>query len=138
MKFRLKAASGPRTGQTFELGDATLVGAGDDVDVRLDGIDDEHARIVRRDDGLVLEASGETRVNGETVDVVALQSGDELQVGTHRFVLQAPGLKPARVLDQVAGQRRGGTWKWLAAAAAAAAAAAGSAWWLLLGPGAGA
>lgn len=136
MKFRLKAASGPRTGQTFELGDATLVGAGDDADVRLEGIDDEHARIVRRDDGLVLEASGETRVNGETVDVVALQSGDELQVGTHRFVLQAPGLKPARVLDRVPETRRDRAWKWLVGAAAAAAAGAG-AWWLLLGPGAG-
>ena len=59
MKYRLKSASGPLTGQTFDLGESTLLGSAADADVRLDGLDAEHARIVRRDGGLVLEASGE-------------------------------------------------------------------------------
>lgn len=134
MKYRLKAASGPLTGQTFELGESTRVGSGAGCEIRLDGLDAEHARIVRRDGGLVLEAAGEARVNGETVDTVALQSGDEVQFGTVRFVLQAPGLKPARVLDQVP-EGRTTRWKWLVAAAVLAAAAAAG--WILVAPGAG-
>lgn len=134
MKFRLKSASGPLTGQTFDLGESTLLGSAENADVRLEGLEGEHARIVRRDGGLVLEASGEARVNGEPVGAAALQSGDEIQLGTTRFVLQAPGLKPARVLDRVPPQRPAG-WKWLVAAGLVAAAGAVG-WWFLLGPGA--
>ncbi|MEX2499905.1 MAG: FHA domain-containing protein [Wenzhouxiangellaceae bacterium] len=134
-KYRLKSASGPLTGQTFGLGESTLIGSSEGADVRLDGLEAEHAKIVRRDGGLVLEAAGEVRVNGETVGTAALQSGDEIQFGTFRFVLQAPGLKPVRVLDQVPESRASG-WKWLAAAGVAAAAAAAG-WWLWLGPGMG-
>ncbi|MGK7295531.1 MAG: FHA domain-containing protein [Candidatus Wenzhouxiangella sp. M2_3B_020] len=134
MKYRLKAASGELTGRTFDLGETTAIGSSDDCDVRLDGLDREHARIVRRDGGLVLEATGEARVNGAVVREQALESGDELQVGAQRFVLQAPGLKPARVLDRVP-ERRTGSWKWLVAVGAAAAAGAAG-WWFLLGPGA--
>jgi len=136
MKFRLKSASGPQTGQTFDLDESTLLGSGDNADVRLDGLDAEHARIVRREGGLLLEASGAAKVNGEAVTSIALQSGDEIQFGTSRFVLQAPGLKPARVLDQVPARRPSG-WKWLAAAGLLASAGAAG-WWFLLGPGAGA
>jgi len=134
MEFRLKSASGPQTGQTFDLDESTLLGSGESADVRLEGLEAEHARIVRRDGGLVLEASGAARVNGEAVTSTALQSGDEIQFGTSRFVLQAPGLKPARVLDQVPARRAWG-WKWLAAAGLLAAAGAAG-WWFLLGPGA--
>lgn len=134
MKYRLKSASGPQTGQTFNLDESTLLGSADNADVRLDGLDAEHAKIVRRDGGLVLEAFGQVRVNGEDVESTPLQSGDEIQFGTARFVLQAPGLKPARVLDQVPARRTSG-WKWLAAAGLLAAAGAAG-WWFLLGPGA--
>jgi len=136
MQYRLKSASGPLTGQTFDLDDSTLLGSAEDADVRLEALDPRHARILRRDGGLVLEASGEARVNGEPARAIVLQSGDEIQFGTSRFVLQAPGLKPARVLDQVPA-RRSSAWKWLAAAALAVAAGAAG-WWFLIGPGAGA
>jgi hypothetical protein len=136
MEYRLKAASGAQTGQTFALGETTGIGAAPKADIRIEGLAEQHARIVCRDGGLVLEADGDVRVNGEPVSRVSLQSGDELQFGHHRFVLQAPGLKPARVLDRIP-ERRGGAWKWwIAAGAAAAAAAAGG--WLLFGPAAGA
>jgi len=139
MKFRLKSASGPQTGQTFDLDESTLLGSGENADVRLDGLDAEHARIVCRDGGLVLHALGDVRVNGERSERIeprALRSGDELQFGSTRFVVQAPGLKPARVLDRVP-ERRAGGWKWLVAAGLGAAGAA-AAWWFLLGPGVGA
>ena len=136
MKYRLKSASGPQTGQTFDLGEATLLGSGESADVRLDALDAEHARIARRDGGLVLEAIGEARVNGESVKTVALQSGDEIQFGTCRFVLQAPGLKPARVLDQIE-REPGIDWKAGLTAAGLTLAGSAAAWWFLVGPGAG-
>lgn len=137
MEYRLKAASGADTGTTHPLGETTRIGSAESSDIRFQGADAEHARISRRDGGLVLEARGEVRVNGEVVDAGAsrpLQSGDELQFGSVRFVLQAPGLKPARVLDRVP-ERRPAGWKWVAIAVATAA-AAGAGWWFLLGPGA--
>ena len=136
MKYRLKSASGPLTSQTFDLGETSLLGSDDSADMRLDGLDAEHARIIRRDGGLVLEAQGEARVNGENVKSVALQSGDEIQFGTCRFVLQAPGLKPVRVLEQVE-REPGIDWKDGLAAAGVTLAAAAAAWWFLVGPGAG-
>lgn len=137
MEYRLKAASGAHTGTTHPLGDSSVIGSAASSDIRLDGVDAEHARISRRDGGLVLEALSGVRVNGEDLDAGAsraLQSGDELQFGTVRFVLQAPGLKPARVLDRVP-ERRSGGWRWAVVAVATAAAAAAG-WWFLLGPGA--
>ena len=136
MKYRLKSASGPQTGQTFELGERTLLGSGEGADVRLDALEAEHARIDRRDGGLVLEAIGKARVNGENVETIALQSGDEIQFGTCRFVLQAPGLKPARVLDKVE-PKPGINWKAALVAGLTALGGGVAAWWFLVGPGAG-
>ncbi|MDT8409851.1 MAG: FHA domain-containing protein [Wenzhouxiangellaceae bacterium] len=133
MNYRLKAASGAVTGQAFDLGDETLIGSDAAADIRLDALDAQHARIVQRDGALLLESYGDTAVNGEAVRQQALQSGDELRLGTVRFVLQAPGLKPARVLDRVPESPQG-RWKWIAVAALAAA-AGGVAWWFLAGPG---
>src|SRR6056297_3000459 len=134
MKYRLKSASGPLTGQTFDLDESTVLGSAEQADVRLEGLDAEHATIIRSDGGLVLHASGGASVNGEPVRRVALQSGDEIQLGTARFVLQAPGPEPARVLEQVSTRQRASGWRWLVAAGLLAAAGAAG-WWLLLGPG---
>ncbi len=136
MNYRLKGASGPLTGRTFDIGGGLSLGSAPDADIRDAGLQARHARIRVDDDALILEADGPVEVNGEAVRRRALESGDELRVETLRFVLQAPGLKPARVLEPVeppgSGRRLG--W-WLAAATAAAAGA--SAWWFLLGPGSG-
>ena len=136
MKYRLKFASGPQTGQTFDLGETTLLGSGEDADVHLDALEAEHARILRRDGGVVLEAQGEAQVNGENVKTVALQSGDEIQFGTCRFVLQAPGLKPVRVLDKVE-PKSGINWKAALVAGVIALGGGVAAWWFLVGLGAG-
>ena len=130
MKYRLKVASGPLTGRNFELGERTRIGSADDVEIRIEGLATEHARVVSDGEGLVLEALEESRVNGETVTRVGLQSGDELHFGKTRLVLQAPGLKPARVLDQVP-ERRSGGWRWALAGIVLAGAAAAAGWWWL-------
>lgn len=103
MKFRLKAASGPLTGQTFDLNfDVTRIGSDQGMDVVLDGLSGEHALISTQGEGLVIEPIGQSGVflNGEAIDVShGLTSGDEIRLGGVRLVLQAPGLKPQRVLE---------------------------------------
>ena len=57
-----------------------------------------------------------------------LGGGDEIRIGTQRLILQAPGLRPERVLTDEAARPRRSPWPWLLAAGAAAAAGAG--WYL--------
>ncbi len=118
MTFRLKAASGPRTGETFDLADDTLIGSNEDNQIRLDGLENQHARIRFDGERLTLEASAETHVNGEAVHERALKSGDEIRLGANRFVLQAPGLRPPSVLAET---RQPGIspWTWVAIGAVA-------------------
>ncbi len=127
MKFRLKAASGPLTGETFELGaEASTIGSNASMDVVIDGLAGEHATIRAHEGGLVIEPikTGAVFVNGEAVDGMAgLTSGDEVRLGELRFVLQAPGLKPQRVLHQTKPKRRP-RWGWLLAGLLAGAALA--------------
>ena len=130
MKYRLKVASGPLTGQAFELGERTRIGSAADAEIRIEGLASEHARVLTEGDGLVLEALDESRVNGEAVTRVGLQSGDELHFGVTRLVLQAPGLKPARVLDRVPERKTGG-WRWAVIGVLLAGAAAAAGWWWL-------
>jgi len=103
MKFRLKAASGPLTGQTFDLGvDVTHIGSDATMDVVLEGIGEQHAKILSQDGGLVIEPMAGSKVflNGEAIDgPQGLTSGDEIRLENLRLVLQAPGLKPQRILD---------------------------------------
>lgn len=137
MMYRLKAASGPLTGQTFDIGDGLLLGSADGADIRDASLEPRHAEILPEGGGLLLRAEGRVEINGERVERHVLESGDEIRVETLRFVLQAPGLKPARVLEPVAPSRSGpGAVVWIAAALAAAAAATVG-WWWLVGPGSG-
>ena len=137
MIYRLKAASGPLTGRTFDIGDGLVLGSAEDADIRDPALAPRHAVIRPDGGGLVLDAEGRVEINGEVVARRGLESGDEIRLETLRFVLQAPGLKPARVLEPVAPQRTGRSpMAWIAAALAAAA-AAGAGWWWLAGPGTG-
>ncbi|HJU26746.1 MAG TPA: FHA domain-containing protein [Rhodanobacteraceae bacterium] len=55
-----------------------------------------------RDGELVLEARGSgVAVNGVTRTRAKLASGDQLTLGEHRFVVEAPGLQADRVAAQV-------------------------------------
>lgn len=134
MQFRLKAASGPRTGQNFPLVEDTAIGSADDADIRLEGLMERHARIVYDGETLMLEPAGKTWVNGEPVQRRPLRSGDEIRLGEYRFVLQAPGLRPPSVLKDVA-PRKNRAWLWigLGLMAAGGVAAAAYFYWPGLG-----
>ena len=113
MTFRLKAASGARTGETFDLADDTLIGSAEANQIRIDGLEGEHARIRFDGERLTVEARAETHVNGEPIHSRALKSGDEIRLGSNRFVLQAPGLRPPSVLAETT-RRRISPWTWVA------------------------
>ena len=127
--YRLKGASGAVIDQSFTLGERTVIGRADDCDVRLDqdGVAPRHAAITHGSGGgLTLEAldtGSETLLNGEVVTTASLASGDEIRVANCRFVLQAPGLRPEKVLTAEATRPRRGYLPWLIVGGLLAAAA---------------
>lgn len=129
--FRLKGASGSVAGTAFELRPPTVIGRAGDCDLR---IDDEacaaHHCVIEQDgDGTLLlkhlasEAGRVTAVNGRATTGTMLAPGDEIRIGATRWVLQAPGLRPQRVLTGAAVKPRRSLVPWLLALALAAAAA---------------
>jgi pSer/pThr/pTyr-binding forkhead associated (FHA) protein len=128
--YRLKGASGAVINQSFTLGARTVIGRADDCDLRLqqDGVAARHAEINQAADGLILsrlDPAGEVLLNGQPVERASLSSGDEIRIANCRFVLQAPGLRPQKVLTTAAirPQRRYLPWLIVAGLLAAAAAA---------------
>lgn len=102
--FKLKGTSGSVINQSFPFGESLVIGSGADCDVQLDepGTADRHAEIQLADGGgLLLKDLGSatgTLLNGEPVSESPLASGDEIRIGTCRWMLQAPGLRPERIL----------------------------------------
>ena len=126
--YRLKGASGAVINQAFTLGTRTVIGSGPDCELRVEseGIAPKHAEIVEQDGNLLLsnlDASAETLLNGEAVQQATLSSGDEIRIANCRWVLQAPGLRPQKVLTTEAVQARRGYLPWLIVIALLAGAA---------------
>jgi hypothetical protein len=102
--FRLKGTSGTIINQTFPLEGKVLIGRADDCAIRIDeeGIAAHQAEIDCETGGSVhlrvLDSNGSVRLNGEEVDQSLLAGGDEIRIGSCRLMLQAPGLRPERVL----------------------------------------
>ena len=117
--YRLKGTSGPLINQAFSLSERLLIGRSDDCDIRIesDGIAAHQAEVLLTDDGGVMlrNIAGPARiqVNGEQVDEARLAGGDEIQLGNCRLMLQAPGLRPDRVLDADAVRPSSRRWPWL-------------------------
>ena len=136
--YRLKGASGAVINQSHALGARTLIGRADDCDLRVDqdGVAGRHAEVVEDGQGgLTLNhlADGyETALNGEAVQSAALASGDEIRIANCRWVLQAPGLRPEKVLTEQAVARRRGWIPWVIVVGLLGAAAA--AWYFGLLP----
>lgn len=136
--YRLKGASGAVINQSHTLGPRTLIGRADDCDVRVDqdGVAGRHAEVVEDGQGgLTLNhlADGfETALNGEVVQTAPLASGDEIRIANCRWVLQAPGLRPEKVLTEQAVAKRRGWVPWAIVSGLLAAAAA--AWYFGLLP----
>jgi pSer/pThr/pTyr-binding forkhead associated (FHA) protein len=126
--YRLKGASGAVTNQAFTLGSRTTIGSDEACDLQLEseGVAPQHAEISEHQGALLLKnlaASGQTLLNGEAVDEANLASGDEIRIANCRWVLQAPGLRPQKVLTSEAIRPRRSYLPWLIPAALVAAAA---------------
>ena len=103
--------------QSFPLGQRLVLGTDPDCDVQVES--DEGAGVLATvrltaEGGLRLEAaqSAGVTVNGDSVTEIDLAGGDELRIGRSRFILQAPGLRPERVLTEEATRPRRATWPW--------------------------
>lgn len=131
--FKLKGTSGSVINQSFTIGESIVLGSSPDCDVTLDepGVAARHAEIRLGEGGVLLlkdlgSGSG-TLLNGEPVSETALASGDEIRIGTCRWMLQAPGLRPERVLTAEVVEKRSRLWPrvllWTTLAAAAGAVA---------------
>jgi len=92
----LRGLSGAWFGRSLPLAGARVLGRSAASDVRLDGagiherhaqIDVEAGRVVVRS----LAPGAVLRVNGHLVRSAALAAGDQLEIGEHRFALEAQG-----------------------------------------------
>ena len=116
--YRLKGASGAVINQSFTLGDRTLIGDAKDCDVRIDsnGNGIAQAEIIVESGSLMLHnlgSPGATLLNGEPIEQANLASGDEIRIANCRWVLQAPGLRPEKVLTSEAVQPKRSWLPWL-------------------------
>lgn len=125
-KYQIKGTSGEVTGKKWPLTETVSVGSDAGSDVVLNGelIAPQHAIFNTTETSVGLQAvQGEVYVNGEKISTVELGSGDEIRFGNYRFMLQAPGLRPQRLLqpEAVVKKSHAGLWAVLFAAAIAGA-----------------
>jgi hypothetical protein len=123
--YRLKGTSGSVANQAYRIVEKLVIGRADDCDVRIDDdrVDSHHAEIRLTPEGQVVlvdlssrndqRTGGGVRLNGEEVSHADLASGDEIHIGNCRLMLQAPGLRPDRVLDGEAIRPGSRNWPWL-------------------------
>jgi len=131
--YKLKGTSGSVINQSFPLGESFVLGTSADCQVRIEepGVASHHAEITLVDgNALLLKDLGSqsgTFVNGEAVVETRLSSGDEIHIGSCRWMLQAPGLRPERVLTAEVVRKPAFDWArlfaWTIVAATAGAAA---------------
>ena len=129
--YKLKGTSGSVINQSFPFAESIVFGSSNDCDVQIDepGVAERHAEIRLLDDNsLQLKDLGfGTLLNGEPVSETLLGSGDEIRIGTCRWMLQAPGLRPDRILTEDVVQKRTRRWPsvlvWTSLVAGAAAVA---------------
>jgi hypothetical protein len=128
MVYRLKGTSGAVINQSFPLQGRITIGVGEGFDVPVEGAEGQTllAVIEVSDQAVNLRAEADSgvTVNGETVMELDLAGGDELRAGRSRLILQAPGLRPERVLTEEAVRSGRPQWPWWLAAALLTGAAA--------------
>lgn len=110
--YKLKGTSGNVINQSFPFEGSIVLGSAQNCDVQLTekGISARHAEINFLDDKVLLlkdlNSDTGTLLNGESVTETHLASGDEIRIGTCRLMLQAPGLRPDRILtDEMVGKQ---------------------------------
>jgi pSer/pThr/pTyr-binding forkhead associated (FHA) protein len=110
--YKLKGTSGTVINQSFPFEGSIVLGSAENCDVQLaeKGVSPNHAEITLLDGKALLltdlNSDTGTLLNGEPVIETHLASGDEIRIGTCRFMLQAPGLRPERLLtEEMVGKR---------------------------------
>ena len=92
-----------------------------------EGVAGRHAEISVVEEGglqiLSLDPGSDILLNGEAVQQASLASGDEIRIANCRWVLQAPGLRPEKVLTDAAIKPRRSLVPWLVVGGLVAAAA---------------
>lgn len=142
----LRAVAGALSGRVFPVGEGLELGPYGRYPLELPQGEVASLRLGWRDQRLWLEsvaasATYPLRVNGAPVHGVALRPGDQISLGPHRLVLDAPGMRPEPAAlpeatlaphpaDAAAGPR-GEAW-WLIATAAALALGMALMLWLRL------
>lgn len=96
----LRGVAGLFHGRTFPLATGVTIGSAATSDIRIEdvGVASQHACIELNQERVTLRAQAPgnvLKVNGVLVEDAMLHPGDQLVMGTHRFVVEAPGL-PAR------------------------------------------
>lgn len=133
MIYKLKGTSGSVINQSFPLQGEITLGIGESFDIPIEAEAEAEAGqglMARLEVGensvrLLAEAGSGVTVNGEQVMELELTGGDELRIGRSRLILQAPGLRPERVLTEAATRRKRAVWPWWLAAVLLAG---GTAW----------
>ena len=136
-KFVLRGVSGPAFGKTYPVPTAQVIGRADDCNISIasDEISRRHAQVKPTQDGLAVEDLGSangTFINGQRVQNGLLKPGDELRLGTIRFLLVAPGMEiasAAKPTTQLPVQKSGGNKGALIGVIVAVVAAAAAAGW---------
>jgi hypothetical protein len=100
----LRAVAGPLSGRVWPLSERLELGPQGNPPLALPQGEAATFSLGWRDGELQLEAAAAStryplRVNGTTVERVALQPGDQLGIAMHRFVVDAPGLVPVPVIS---------------------------------------
>lgn len=128
----LRALAGALSGRVLAVGDGLELGPYGRYPLELPQGETASLKLHWLDGRLMLEvaqvsAAYPLRVNGATVQRLALQPGDQISLGPHRFVLDAPGMAaepvpappetPAPVLPEDIAGPRGEVW-WLLVTAA--------------------
>jgi hypothetical protein len=131
--YKLKGTSGSVINQSFPFGESIVLGASAQCDVQIDepGVSARHAEICLIDGKTLLlkdlDSETGTLLNGEPVTEIQLGAGDEIRIGTCRWMLQAPGLRPERILTDDVVKKPAIDWKhiliWTSLLASAAAVA---------------
>lgn len=102
--YQLKGTAGSVINQSFPCEETLLLGSSADCDVQLAGPDiaPRHAEITLLGAKALrlknLDPAYATLLNGESVTEQMLAAGDEIRMGSCRLMLQAPGLRPERIL----------------------------------------
>src|SRR5690242_13541853 len=95
----LRAVAGPLSGRVLPLQDKLELGPHGGIPLELPQGETASLALFWREGQLMLEAGQQSeryplRVNGVPVVQAALRPGDQVGLGMHRFVVDAPGLEP--------------------------------------------